>query len=124
MDRILKVFRILGSKNGLLDPVQIIVISVSALFGIIFESIVLLIICPAFLFLLTFAAKRYFNGREEWPTYISRLLTNPGGGYNLNDRDSRRGGSEIIIHKQSLHPAGAAQGRAEAARPRRGDRGP
>jgi len=92
MDRLLKVYGILGSKNGLFDPFQIAIIAVSALFGIVFESIVLLLICPAALFLLTFVTKRYFNGREEWPFYLVRLLTVARGGYNLNEKDTRRAG--------------------------------
>lgn len=86
----MKVYRILGGKTGLFDPAQIAALAGAALVGIMFNSILLILVCPAVAFLLTFAAKRYFNGREEWPTYISRLMTNPRGGYNLNDRDSRK----------------------------------
>ena len=86
----MKVFAVLGTKNGVFDPFQIAVISVSALFGILFESIVLLVIVPGVLFLLTFSAKRlFFGGREEWPIYLARLMTGASGGYNLNVPDRR-----------------------------------
>ena len=71
----MKVYRILGSKQSLLDRGQASVMAIFFFMGAITESMFFLLIAPAIVFAVTFIIKeKYFSGKPEWSIYVVRML--------------------------------------------------
>ena len=84
----MRVYQILGTKTGVLDKVQILLIAGSLVAGIFLESLIVMFAAPMFMFLSTHLVKRYwFDGREEWPFMLGRMLSRPKGSWNQNEHD-------------------------------------
>ena len=85
----MKVYKILGTKQQLLDRTQAAALSVSFFIGAAFESLTFLLLIPLLAFGATlFIRERFFSGKPEWGTLIFRRLHGGEIHYSRQYRDS------------------------------------
>lgn len=71
----MKVYRILGRKQCLVDKSQAILTGLFFLPGAIIEDLFLLVICPVSIFAATFFIReKYFSGKPEWAEFTLRMM--------------------------------------------------
>jgi len=71
----MKVYKILGTRQPVIDLTQAVLIGISAMIGVWSENIFFLVIAPALFFVITFLIKlKYFGGKPEWGIYTWRMI--------------------------------------------------
>ncbi|HPM47788.1 MAG TPA: hypothetical protein PL056_12015 [bacterium] len=89
----MKVWKVLsnsnGSKSGNVDRyTQYSLAGVVLPLLFLTNSFIAAIFGIVAVFMISYFAKRYFNGRADWLFIWYRLLFKPQGSYNLNERDN------------------------------------
>lgn len=85
----MKVYRILGTKQQLIDKTQAAVLSISFFIGAAMESLTFLLLIPAVTFGVTlFVREKFFSGKPEWGILIIRRLNGGNVYYSRQYRDS------------------------------------
>ncbi|MBO4440865.1 hypothetical protein J5834_02010 [bacterium] len=85
----MKVYKILGTKQQLIDKTQAVILSVSLFIGAALKSLTFLLLLPAAAFGATlFIREKFFSGKPEWGLLIIRRLNGGNIYYSRQYRDS------------------------------------
>lgn len=87
----MKVFKILGSRQPVIDLTQAVLVGISSMIGLFAENVFFLVIAPALFFVITFIIKlKYFGGKPEWGIYTLRMINQKRIYYGKQNKDTIR----------------------------------